>query len=145
MHVAFVASEGVPFSKTGGLADVVGALPRALAAQGHQITVYLPRYRHTKLTGCGVDFDATRSRWEGFLADTFGGDDELIDYMQKLAGLAAIGEVLHHILPFAFDTGANGTGVFLDVLTEVLHDDLAKLVYDRLKRRPMVLPVVVEV
>jgi starch synthase len=50
MHVAFAASEGVPFSKTGGLADVVGALPHALAAQGHQITVYLPRYRQTKLT-----------------------------------------------------------------------------------------------
>ena len=33
----------------------------------------------------------------------------------------------------------------IDVLTQVLHDDLAKLVYDRLKRRPMVLPVVVEV
>ena len=49
MHIAFAASEGVPFSKTGGLADVVGALPRALAAQGHQITVYLPRYRQTKL------------------------------------------------------------------------------------------------
>jgi starch synthase len=49
MHIAFVASEGVPFSKTGGLADVVGALPRALAALGHQVTVYLPRYRQTKL------------------------------------------------------------------------------------------------
>jgi len=33
----------------------------------------------------------------------------------------------------------------VDLLQEVLHDDLAKLVYDRLKRRPMVLPVVVEV
>jgi ribonuclease J len=33
----------------------------------------------------------------------------------------------------------------VDVLTQMLHDDLAKLVYDRLKRRPMVLPVVVEV
>jgi starch synthase len=49
MHIAFAASEGVPFSKTGGLADVVGALPRALAALGHQVTVYLPRYRQTKL------------------------------------------------------------------------------------------------
>ena len=49
MNIAFVASEGVPFSKTGGLADVVGALPRALAALGHQVSVYLPRYRHTKL------------------------------------------------------------------------------------------------
>src|SRR5580765_2511438 len=50
MNIAFAASEAVPFSKTGGLADVVGALPRALAALGHQVSVYLPRYRQTKLT-----------------------------------------------------------------------------------------------
>jgi len=49
MHIAFAASECVPFSKTGGLADVVGALPRALAALGHQVSVYVPRYRQTKL------------------------------------------------------------------------------------------------
>src|SRR5689334_9809901 len=49
MHIAFAASECVPFSKTGGLADVVGALPRALVAAGHQVSVYLPRYRQTKL------------------------------------------------------------------------------------------------
>jgi starch synthase len=49
MHIAFAASECVPFSKTGGLADVVGALPRALAALGHQVSVYLPLYRQTKL------------------------------------------------------------------------------------------------
>src|SRR3984893_14714551 len=50
MNIVFAASEGVPFSKTGGLADVVGALPRALASLGHHVTVYLPRYRQTKLT-----------------------------------------------------------------------------------------------
>src|SRR3984957_12568037 len=49
MHIAFAASECVPFSKTGGLADVVGALPRALSALGHQVSVYVPRYRQTKL------------------------------------------------------------------------------------------------
>jgi starch synthase len=49
LHIAFAASEGVPFSKTGGLADVIGALPRALAALGHQVSVYLPRYKQTKL------------------------------------------------------------------------------------------------
>src|SRR5437868_7811948 len=54
MNIAFVASESVPFSKTGGLADVVGALPRALASLGHQITVYLPRYRQTKLNDPSV-------------------------------------------------------------------------------------------
>jgi starch synthase len=50
MHIAFVASECVPFSKTGGLADVVGALPRALAAAGHEVSVYIPHYRHTRIS-----------------------------------------------------------------------------------------------
>jgi starch synthase len=49
MQIAFAASECVPFSKTGGLADVVGALPRALAALGHQVSVYLPKYRQTRV------------------------------------------------------------------------------------------------
>jgi starch synthase len=49
MHIAFAASECVPFSKTGGLADVIGALPPALAHLGHKVTVYLPRYKQTKL------------------------------------------------------------------------------------------------
>jgi starch synthase len=47
VKIVFVASEGVPFSKTGGLADVVGALPKALAATGHEVHVILPRYRMT--------------------------------------------------------------------------------------------------
>ncbi len=45
-----MASEGLPFSKTGGLADVVEALPKALVAQGHEVAVVLPRYRGTKAT-----------------------------------------------------------------------------------------------
>ncbi len=49
MHVLFAASECVPYSKTGGLADIVGALPRAIAGLGHQVTVYLPLYRQTRL------------------------------------------------------------------------------------------------
>ena len=48
MRILFVASEGLPFSKTGGLADVVEALPKALAAQGHEVAVVLPRYRGTQ-------------------------------------------------------------------------------------------------
>jgi starch synthase len=45
MKILHVASEVAPYSKTGGLADVLGALPRALAALGHEITVVTPRYR----------------------------------------------------------------------------------------------------
>lgn len=49
MQIVFAASEGVPYSKTGGLADVVGALPPALVQMGHQVSVFLPRYKQTKL------------------------------------------------------------------------------------------------
>src|ERR1700761_9570665 len=48
LKILFVASECVPFAKTGGLADVVGALPIALAARGHDVRVVLPRYRVAK-------------------------------------------------------------------------------------------------
>src|SRR6266700_2124875 len=50
VRILFVASEGLPFSKTGGLADVVEALPKALVAHGHEVAVVLPRYRGTKAT-----------------------------------------------------------------------------------------------
>ena len=50
MRILFVASEGLPFSKTGGLADVIEALPKALVALGHEVAVVLPRYRATKTT-----------------------------------------------------------------------------------------------
>ena len=46
-----VASEGRPFAKTGGLADVIGALPQALARLGHRVTIVLPKYRGTHTDG----------------------------------------------------------------------------------------------
>ncbi|MFT4114189.1 glycogen synthase GlgA [Silvibacterium sp.] len=48
MHIVFAASECVPFVKTGGLADVMGALPAEIARLGHQATVYLPYYRQVR-------------------------------------------------------------------------------------------------
>lgn len=44
MKIVMAASEAVPYAKTGGLADVVGALPQALAKLGHHVTVILPCY-----------------------------------------------------------------------------------------------------
>ncbi|HET7872680.1 MAG TPA: glycogen synthase GlgA [Terriglobales bacterium] len=49
MNIVFAASECVPFSKTGGLADVAGALSQALAGLGHNVSVYLPKYKQTQL------------------------------------------------------------------------------------------------
>jgi starch synthase len=44
LRVLVVASEGVPYVKTGGPADVIGALPQALRRLGHDVRVILPRY-----------------------------------------------------------------------------------------------------
>src|SRR3989442_3835745 len=43
--VLIIGSEALPFAKTGGLADVLGALPPALARLGWDVTLALPRYR----------------------------------------------------------------------------------------------------
>lgn len=45
MHIVHVSSEILPWSKAGGLGDVSGALPPALAARGHRVVTVAPRYR----------------------------------------------------------------------------------------------------
>ena len=61
MRVLFVASEAAPFAKTGGLADVAGALPGALARLGCEVTLVMPAYqevfaKHT-LEDTGIAFE----------------------------------------------------------------------------------------
>lgn len=51
LSVLMVASEAQPYAKTGGLADVTGALSRALARLGHTVTLVIPRYRGIEAVG----------------------------------------------------------------------------------------------
>jgi P4 family phage/plasmid primase-like protien len=80
----------------------------------------------TRITAYGVDLNAPHPRWDAFLAETFQKDgkpdQELIGYMQRLAGLALLGNVREHILPFLHGTGANGKGVFTLVLQGIFGD-----------------------
>lgn len=56
MRIAVVTPEVVPFSKTGGLADVAGSLPRVFAEQGHQVAVFSPCYRAVMESGKYISF-----------------------------------------------------------------------------------------
>ncbi|MDP2981075.1 MAG: glycogen synthase GlgA [Candidatus Omnitrophota bacterium] len=51
MNILLVSPEVFPFAKTGGLADVAGALPEALAKKGHKVSVILPYYQLVKKNG----------------------------------------------------------------------------------------------
>jgi starch synthase len=61
MQITFAASESTPLAKTGGLADVVGALPRELVKLGHQVTIYLPFYARIRRLIAGDPKYAVRS------------------------------------------------------------------------------------
>lgn len=57
MNILFASSEVAPFIKSGGLADVAGSLPQALARLGHDVRVMLPLYE-----GIGKDWRAQIDR-----------------------------------------------------------------------------------
>src|SRR5688500_14146302 len=54
LNILLVASEAVPFAKTGGLADVAGALPRELARLGHHVSLVMPGYSIIDATQHGL-------------------------------------------------------------------------------------------
>ncbi len=60
LKILMVSSEAHPFAKSGGLAEVAGALPDALARQGHEVTLVVPRYRGVDTGGAAAQ-DATLS------------------------------------------------------------------------------------
>ncbi|MEQ1903011.1 MAG: glycogen synthase GlgA [Pirellulaceae bacterium] len=54
MRILMASSEVEPFAKTGGLADVCGALPRELERLGHEVIVFLPAYRAVRRCNCPI-------------------------------------------------------------------------------------------
>ncbi len=57
MKIAFLSSEAVPFAKTGGLADVAGSLPAALAELGCEVKVFLPKYSFVDESKFGLHYN----------------------------------------------------------------------------------------
>ena len=89
IEVLSVASEAYPLIKTGGLADVVGALPSALAPHGVSMRVLVPGYPKV------MDALGGNGREVYYFADFFGGEARLIAGRAK--GLDVIALEAHHL------------------------------------------------
>lgn len=86
------------------------------------IAAATPALFHSKQTTVTPDASMRTPLWDQFLKTTFQSNAPLERYVQRLAGLTFIGEVLEHVLPFAHGPGGNGKGVFAEVLLGVAGD-----------------------
>ena len=55
MNIVYLTTEVVPFAKTGGLADVCGALPSVVAAEGHQCAIIMPAFESIEKAGLPIE------------------------------------------------------------------------------------------
>ena len=98
MRITMVASECEPFAKTGGLADVVDALSRALGQAGHDVDVYLPKYRGLEppavpsVLGLDVDFGGVEVGVRVLTAQADGYRLRLVDHPPSFERASYYGE-----------------------------------------------------
>jgi DNA primase catalytic core len=79
-----------------------------------------PNYLQTRC--CPVDYraDARDARWERFLADLVGGDQELLAYLQRLAGYGATGDTSEEAVPIFVGPGGAGKSTFTSAVLSIL-------------------------
>ncbi|NJC06532.1 putative DNA primase/helicase [Sphingomonas kaistensis] len=75
----------------------------------------------TKLTGCAPD-SREPTLWLKFLHDATRGDEEMMTYLQRIAGYCLTGLTTEHALFFIYGPGGNGKSVFLNMLVHILGD-----------------------
>ncbi len=130
--VLFVASEGVPFIKTGGLADVVGSLPKCLDKAYYDVRVMLPRYTCMKpemqeklsyVTHFYMDFN-WKEEYVGILeAEVEGIKYYFVDNEQYFSGFKPYGDnVLFEIEKYTFFSKAALSALpLLDFQPDIVH------------------------
>lgn len=76
----------------------------------------------TKMTACAPSAVADCPLWKRFLAETFGGDDELVCFLQRFLGYCLTGFVNEHTFVFAHGAGGNGKGIFVGTISGIMAD-----------------------
>ena len=114
MKILYVSSEAFPFCKTGGLADVAGSLPPALARTGDDVAVLLPLYE--------------KRRSEYVISDKSGFvSPRTYEYrFHRVLDRCGLPSINYHALRHTFDTRCIELGVDDTTLSEILgHEDVS--------------------
>jgi starch synthase len=129
MRVAILSSEVVPFAKTGGLADVAGALPKALHKQGVDARVILPLYQQIdrKLIN-GPAIENVPVQWRGqirptrvYESDVAGAPAYLIDAPEYFGNPSIYGQSNDHERFAFFSRAALALVKHLDLRPDIVH------------------------
>jgi starch synthase len=129
MRVAILSSEVVPFAKTGGLADVAGALPKALHKQGVDARVILPLYQQIdrKLIN-GPAIENVPVQWRGqirptrvYESDVAGAPAYLIDAPEYFGNPSIYGQPNDHERFAFFSRAALALVKHLDLRPDIVH------------------------
>ena len=109
-------------------ADQLDANPMLLACPGVSVDLetgktYPPR-PDDLMTRCAgaAPKEGPHPIWTGFLMHATGGDEDMLCFLQILAGYVLTGQTVEHVLAFLFGPGGNGKSVFLNVLTRLMGD-----------------------
>lgn len=81
----------------------------------------------TKMTAVEYSENADCPRWTAFLDDIFGGDKDLIRYVQKAVGYSLTGATSEQCAFFLYGTGRNGKSTFLDIIRDIFGDYAANI------------------
>ncbi len=91
------------------------------------VGAHKPELYLTKITAVDLAETADCPRWLAFLNDIFGGDKDLIRYIQKAVGYSLTGSTAEQCAFFLYGTGRNGKSTFLDVIRDVFGDYAANI------------------
>ena len=86
-----------------------------------QVLPHDPKAYCTKITKCGPGSEG-RQMWTEFLDTISGGDTKMQNFLQQVAGMAAVGKVFEENLIIAIGDGKNGKSAFFNALANVLND-----------------------
>ena len=131
-HILFAASEGVPFIKTGGLADVVGSLPKCIDKEYFDVRVIMPKYSCMKqeekdkmsfVTHFYMDFNYKREYVGILTAESDGVKFYFIDNEEYFSGMKPYGDdTLWEITKYAFFSKAVLSVLpVIDFRPEIIH------------------------